>query len=742
MPKKWREVVASAEYRALSPAERDAAREQYFARVVAPGLSPDEAKVAREQFMRRAPEIEAEVEKQAGPSTPKQQKSDAFESLKRAVMMNVPGYATYEAVKGGAQTPDVASAAFGDVAQAAALAASIPLKAGAVALARMGLEGKAMNLLAQKLSGVNRAAGDIGGAIAEKAANISPLMALTGFRFGETQYPEVWKNMLARVPRAVGETVGEFGPTAAALWLLGKAPRMVQGKAAAKATQAAELAAGEKRAAELQARKYPVTESHVVPGDVRLKQAFENPALSAEREQYMRRLDEASRGDVASTLGATGEGYTSAELGSQFQREAAKALEERSRAYKAMLEMADTAVKEGMVTGIGERTHAGKLLERRILDDLASQGIDVQRVRQKVLTGEPLSVYDLKGASPSIGPSDVEAAIRFADEASQLYHSPSQLAEAASRFTRENKLFEGKPDASRTFLSRMRGAAVDVAKEILEAADKAFPANTPMLPEFEKQRANWAQSADIARRRETFAPRLDALGEEIRSGMTSPEQVFQRDILGGGAQRVREWKRFLEANGADTGIIEKMALDHLAELAGVSSGRPVTADSLRRAWERLGGGKNAELGAELFRPETRAEIAALIDRLEAAEAPLKVMGTKMRGDSPTNRLQSLRRMGEVFAAPSVGGIMGSSIGGGVGALAGMGAGVAVKSLLDKLRTAQQARLIETAPKGGQAARAAAAARQLEEVAKMLEGLNRSENLRTRAMVAAGRENQQ
>jgi len=50
MPKKWTEVIASPEFRAMKPEDQEAARGQYFNEVVAPQVPPDQVGAARTQF--------------------------------------------------------------------------------------------------------------------------------------------------------------------------------------------------------------------------------------------------------------------------------------------------------------------------------------------------------------------------------------------------------------------------------------------------------------------------------------------------------------------------------------------------------------------------------------------------------------------------------------------------------------------------------------------------------------------
>ena len=55
MAKKWTEVIASDNFKALSPEQQSAAQEQYFSQVVTPQLSGDQVEAARSQFFTQYP---------------------------------------------------------------------------------------------------------------------------------------------------------------------------------------------------------------------------------------------------------------------------------------------------------------------------------------------------------------------------------------------------------------------------------------------------------------------------------------------------------------------------------------------------------------------------------------------------------------------------------------------------------------------------------------------------------------
>ncbi|MBC9904758.1 glycoside hydrolase family 73 protein [Achromobacter xylosoxidans] len=52
-PVAWKDVIAKSEFKALSPEQQDAARNQYFEQVVAPQVPPESLEVARGQFMQQ-----------------------------------------------------------------------------------------------------------------------------------------------------------------------------------------------------------------------------------------------------------------------------------------------------------------------------------------------------------------------------------------------------------------------------------------------------------------------------------------------------------------------------------------------------------------------------------------------------------------------------------------------------------------------------------------------------------------
>lgn len=652
-----------------------------------------------------------------------------------AVLSTIPGRGTYEAFKGGASGPQKASAISADIAQAALL---VPqgLAGGVRGLARGAGAGAAFNLANDYLQGVNKSAGEAGGKIGDTLGKV------TGYPFQERETPSVLRNFLAQIPQAVGETAGELAPSAAALFLAGKAPGMLGRGAAAAEGRAAAAAPGREAAQELTKRGYPATESHAIPGDVRLKQALTNPALSAEREAYMAKMGDAQRADLEGTLKPSRLEYgpeATAALGDRFQKSAANATKERSTAYGKMMDLVNQAEQGAPeVTGVGQRTHAGELFARRTEKDLARRGVNVEAIRQKALDGK-LTQYDVP---PSMNAADVQATIKFADVAKKQAPRPADLAPLASNFAKSEGLFEkgGNPSALK---QRANRTAVTVAQEVIKKADKASgPAYPSRLPEWKKQRANWAQGAGLAEEQGKFKPRMDAEGQPIRSEMTSPEQVFTRDVISGGAQRVKQWKDYLGSNGQDPAIVERMAMDHLDTLAGGASGK-VTAQSLKQAWQKLAGGKNVELGRELFSPETQAKVQQLISRMEQAEAPLAVMGTQVRNPSATSALQRLGQMGKNFGSGAVGMGAGAVVGGPGGAALGGLAGHALQKGVESVQAGRQAAFMARPPAlAGPEMAAVRRAQAQQRVAALMESLKASmgggKSLAAQAALSASR----
>lgn len=620
-----------------------------------------------------------------------------------AVLNAIPGRPSYEAFKGNAPWEQKASAVSGDVANAAALVAA-GAGAGVRGVAKMAGAGAGLNLANNYLQGLNKGAGELGGKFSQAYSK------LFGYPFQNRETPSVLQNFLAQIPQAVGETAGELAPSAALLALGGKLPGALESRAARAAGPAAEAQVARGAAQELAGRGYPVTESHAVPGDVRLKEALANPALSAEREAYLAKLGGAQAADLEKTLqpARVTEGpAASASLGANFQDTAAKALKERGASYGRMM---DT---------VGEQqpgAHAGKALNQRILADLQSKGVDVKALKSKALLGN-LTEYDLKGVQPGLSAADVQAAIRFGDLASQRAPMPADLAPLASNFAKAEGLFEkgANPGALKERANRM---AVEEARKAIAAKDPS------LVADFDKQRANYAQGANLADERSRYMPRMDAEGQPIRSEMTSPEQVFRKDVIGRGAQGVREWKSFLQNNGQDPAILEQMAVDHLDELAGGRSGK-ITAQSLKSAWQQLAGGKNAELGSELFSPATRAKVESLIQRMELSEKPLQVMGTQVRGGSQTQPLGAISEMGRKFGGSATGALMGALSGGPMGAGAGAVVGDLAQRVSSAFKEGKQRSFMANAPKavGPEASvlKRAAAQRQVAALLRSLSG---------------------
>lgn len=151
-------------------------------------------------------EYEASARPQAIAPTATQQEAPGMgERMAQGALAGaVPGYSTYQAVRGG-DGVDIASAASGDIANLAMLGLAGPqrLVAQTALGGAMGAAGGALAPVAQKMGQAGRGAMES--------------------VFGTAQdSPSVAMNMLRNAPGMVGETLGELGPQAAIAFLTGK----------------------------------------------------------------------------------------------------------------------------------------------------------------------------------------------------------------------------------------------------------------------------------------------------------------------------------------------------------------------------------------------------------------------------------------------------------------------------------------------------------------------------------------
>ncbi len=428
------------------------------------------------------------------------------------------------------------------------------------------------------------------------------------------------------------------------------------------------------KARELQKYGYPVTQSHVTPGDFKLKQAMGMPELAGESKAYQDKLDNAMRGDVGNALGVGAE--TTQTLGERAKDLYNSAKNQMGAKYKEMLGQADNQRGPEM-TGVGELTHAGKNLEKGIYADLAAQGLkitpDMKARALGVLDGaKPLGFYDMPSGS-SLNPDDVTAAIKFADLAGQKAPSAVSLNELARNFADSEGIFSraGGPGANRSgFLRNIKNKATDMAGDLIKKRDEARGvANTAQadFPKWNEQRANWAKHADLV---DQFNGKMGSAktrgtSEKVYSAEEiSPEQLFTKEFKGAGVLKINEFKQFLKDNGQDPAIMENMAKDWLNDV-GKSADPNAGFNAIAREWENL----IPEKKAALFSPKTADAISAAIERGRSARQPLEVMGMQAKGNSVTAPKTALDRL--LRTSPISGNeAKGAAIGGTIGTLAG------------------------------------------------------------------------
>jgi osmotically-inducible protein OsmY len=582
-----------------------------------------------------------------------------IERMKSGLVSSIPGMNTYKAATEGGSGSDLAASIGADLGQVGILGASAA-SGGVPLLAKAAGANAALGAATGALEPVIEASGKAGRAVGE---TLNPLQWLPK---NSTSVP---LNMLRETAGTIGETAGELVPSAAMMFLGGK---LAQGaaKPPVEIPKYQESVGGAMRP--LSERGYPLTESHFQPGDVRLRGMMDNPALAEQAQAYTKKLEGAQGADYAATvkppMAEFGDEAT-ASLGNKFRESYKGAIEKRSAGYKAMMDR--LGMGEGPdVTGIGKKTHAGQAINKSILSELQNAGVDVKMAREKVLLGQDLTAYDVP---PNMSAADVSAIIKFGDVASQKAPKAAQLSDLASNFAKSEKLYEKGADSA-GFKRKIRNMALDQAEQSITKMDEMNKRQgyKPELPEFKKQRANWAQGSDIAEQKGAFVPRKDALGRNITSEMTSPELIFKKHIMTNGAENVKEFKSFLESNGQDPGLIRQMGLDYLDSKAG---GKELSVPKFESAWK----GIDAEIKNEVFGKPTVKAIDELVSRLKKSREPLEVMGIQAKGGSPTNPKS---RISQFLESPekakrlgaTLGGAIGIPIGGPVGSAAGAGLG--------------------------------------------------------------------
>jgi len=593
----------------------------------------------------------------------------------------VPGVSTYKALKQYGLGTDSAAALGGDVANAAMLGLAGPgklLQQTALG-AGMGAAGGALAPVAQKM-------GEMGRGAAESV-------------FGTAQdSPSVLKNFIRNIPGTVGETAGELIPQLGIAALTGKiAKGMAKGPDIQVAPSPTPM---QLEAMQLQERGYPMTASHGVAGDIRLKQAMMDPKLAAESGLYQEKLGQAMRSDLGQALGVGQE--TTQTLGERAKAAFNAAKGERSNSYRAMLGEAENP-RGAEMTGVGQLTHAGKSFAKTALDTLAERGVKVTPdLKMKALTEGGLSMYDVPAG---VNPADVTTILKFADLASQKAPSAVQLDALARDFAKNENLFrEGKASGS-GFKRTVQNKATDLAGELIQKRDSAMGLSPEegAYKKWAEQKANWAKSADLVDefKGKMSSPETRLTSEKMYSGTEiSPEQLFTKEFKSAGVAKVEAFKEFLKANKQDPAIVENMAKDWLNDIGNKPD--PQTGfNAIAKEWE----GMSPEKKNAFFSKETQQAVNDAIKRGRAARSPLEVLGTQAKGGSQTHALGRLKdalstgehaaRIGTgigTVAGGAAGGFLGAGVGGAIGGAAGS---LLAKAKSAKMTAANRALLTET-----------------------------------------------
>lgn len=641
MPKRWSEVEANPAYQSLAPEQKAKAQEQYFNQVVAPAVGPAKVEAARSQFMARANKAPVQSE---GPGMMERMGQGALAGA-------VPGVSTYKAVKEHGLGTDAAAALGGDVANVAMLGLAGPgklLQQTALG-AGMGAAGGALAPVAQKM-------GEMGRGAAESV-------------FGTAQdSPSVLMNMIRNAPGTIGETLGELAPQLGIAALTGKiAKGMSKGPAP---LPEAQYTPKQLEALDLQSKGYPVTESHGVAGDIRLKNAMMDPKLAAESGLYQEKLGQAMRSDLGQALGNGQE--TTQTLGEKAKGAFNAAKGERSNSFREMLGQAENPRGPEM-TGVGELTHAGKEFAKTAWDTLAERGVKVTpELKMKALVGEGLTQYDVPAG---VNPADVSAILKFADLASQKAPSAVDLNNLARDFAKNESLFrEGKASGS-GFKRDVQNKATDLAGDLIQKRDSAMGLSEEegAYKKWAEQRANWAKSADLVDefRGKMSSPETRLTGEKMYSGTEiSPEQLFTKEFKNASVNKVEAFKEFLKSNKQDPAIVENMAKDWLNDI-GNKSDPQAGFNAIAREWE----GMSPEKKNAFFSQETQSAVNDALKRGRSARSPLEVMGTQAKGGSQTHALGKLKDAldtggGAATVGAGIGGVVGGFPGSALGGIGG------------------------------------------------------------------------
>lgn len=528
-------------------------------------------------------------------------------------------------------------------------------------------------------------AGALAGAGLEKSG-ISPWLREKGQKFRDAgQVPQdqsVFKNFMSMLPREIGATSIEMIPSLSA-GILGGLGLKGAGKIASRA-QGLDAAPMPKqpspqiiKAQELQKAGYGdiLTKSHLDPNDTSLRGMMDLEPGPA--KEYTQRLKGAITKDFEKsvkppslTLGEEATGTLGKSYGKTFEG----AMEARSKAYTDMMSRADSYIGP-QITRIGGHAHAGKSFFKDFSEYLDSEGVNSKAIFKKIREGGKITEKDIPLRS-NLDAETVSAGATMAEDARLRAPSPIDLDGAINKYTRMQGLFEGRPDAAARFGKTVRGLGIKSVDRIIEAVDKmnAKQGHKPFKPDFDAQKANWAQGADVVDQYgSNYKARTDKLGQPIKTGMTSPEKIFEKDILTGGSQNIANLRKFLEDNGQSTAIIEEMGKDYLASRAMGVDGFDV--NKLETNYRKF----TPEQRVQIFKPETQKIIEQMIERGKQAAGPTgPEWGIPTNGGSPTApKLGFMNKLKDPLKARATGATIGTAAGGAIGGLPGMAVGALI-----------------------------------------------------------------
>ena len=220
MAKLWSEVIKDPEFQQLPSEEKEAARQQYFAKVVSPQLPPEELGAAKAQFDQMYGPKPSEAAKEPGFFDPKATGERAVEGTVGMLPYVEAGKKIYHGEAPYENTPEGWGKAAGDVGMTAALGAG-GLAKGALTLGKFAGLGGLFNAL-----GVNKGAAMVGEGL-EAPGNKVNLPS----KMGGVEGLGTAMNFLARTPGGAAATAAQIGP----YLLAGKAMSPAEVKAPAAA---------------------------------------------------------------------------------------------------------------------------------------------------------------------------------------------------------------------------------------------------------------------------------------------------------------------------------------------------------------------------------------------------------------------------------------------------------------------------------------------------------------------------